>query len=70
MDGIPISFDYKGKHYEGKLTPVHGAGAKVWYLMINNYYHGRLMYIDKWVFHSNSGEMTDLAELFGNQVML
>ena len=70
MDGIPVSFDYKEKHYEGKLSQVHGAGAQVWHLMINNNYYGMLMYTDKWVFHSNSGEMGDLAELFGNQVML
>jgi hypothetical protein len=69
-DKTPISFDYKGKHYEGKLQPVNGAGTNVWHLSINNYYYGKLRYIDKWVFHSNSNEMNDLADLFGKHVSL
>jgi hypothetical protein len=36
----------------------------------NNYYYGRLMYTDKWVFHNNKNEMEELAELFGEQVTL
>jgi hypothetical protein len=71
MTEIPISFDYKGKHYDGFLSEVAGAGANVWHLMINNYYYGKLMMVnDKFVFHSNSGEMQDLAELFGQQIIL
>jgi hypothetical protein len=56
MTKIPISFDYKDKHYDGTLDEVSGAGANVWHLMINNYYKGKLMMVsDKLVFHSNSG---------------
>ena len=70
MQNIPISFDYKGKHYEGFLSKVRGAGANVWHLMINNYYYGMLMYVDTWVFHSNSNEMKELAGFFGKTVSL
>jgi hypothetical protein len=70
MYGIPVSFDYKEKHYEGKLTSVHGAVVNVWHLMINNYYYGRLMYTDKWVSHSTSNEMRDLADLLSDTVSL
>jgi len=70
MQHIPISFDYKDKHYDGELHKILGAGANVWHLMINNYYYGMLMYTNKWVFHSNSNEMKKLADLFGDQVIL
>ncbi len=71
MDRIPISFEYKGQHYAGSFQEVAGAAAKVWHLMIKNYYRGCLMIVnDDWVFHSNSGEMEDLAEQFGEQIML
>jgi len=67
---IPISFDYKGKHYDGTLEEVHGAGAKVWHLTIDGYCCGQLMHIDKFVFHSNIGKFKELADLFGNHIML
>ena len=70
MQRISISFDNKGKHYDGFLDEVHGAGNKVWYLMIDRYYYGRLMFTDQWIFHSNKNDMEDLAELFGEQIML
>jgi hypothetical protein len=68
MDNIPISFDYKEKHYDGYFQPVHGAGANVWHLIINNYYYGTLTYTDKWVFNSNNNKMKELADFFGKQV--
>ncbi len=70
MDHIPISFDYKGKHYSGSLDEVSGVAAKVWYLMIDKYYYGRLMFIDKWAFHGDKNEMEDIADFFGEYVML
>ncbi len=71
MTKIPISFYCKGKHYEGYLCEVHGAAARMWHLMINNYYKGQLLVVnEKFVFHSNSGEMEDLAEQFGEQIIL
>jgi len=70
MQHIPISFDYKERHYDGYFQQVRGAGANVWYLMVNNCYSGTLMYTDKWVFHCNSNEMKELAELFGERVSL
>ena len=68
MNNIPVSFDYKGMHYEGELSQVHGAGAQVWHLIIDNYYYGMLMYTTQWVFHSPKNEMKELAEFFGEQV--
>lgn len=70
MKDIPISFDYKGKHYAGFFAPVHGAGAKGWYLMIDNFYRGRLSFTDKWIFTSQTGEMEDLTDFFGEYVTL
>ena len=71
MTKIPISFDYKGKHYDGYFGEVFGAGRKMWHLMINNYYYGQLLFVnEKFVFYSNSGEMQDLAEKFCEQIML
>ena len=70
MQKIPVSFDYKGKHYNGTLDEVNGGGANMWHLTINKYHYGSLMYTDKWVFHSNKNEMKELAELFGEQVTL
>ena len=68
MNNISVSFDYKGKHYDGELSEVPGAGAQVWHLMIDNYYKGMLMYTTQWVFHNQKGEMKELAEFFGEQV--
>lgn len=72
LQEIPITFDYKGKHCEGTLSEVHGAGATgVFHLMINNFYRGQLINTQKgWAFYSNSGEMADLSNFFGEQVRL
>lgn len=62
---IPIKFTLKGKHYNGYLNSVSGAG-QVFHLMINNYYIGQLSYTNTWVFYGNkldgssSEELTDL----------
>ena len=70
MDHIPVSFDYKGKHYSGSLDEVAGAGAMVWHLMIGNYYRGRFTYMDKWIFFSNDKMFEDMADYFGEVVTL
>lgn len=68
---IPISFDYKGKHYEGTFSEVSGAAAKMWHLTINGYHCGQLLLLERgWVFFSNSGEFEELADYFGDIVML
>ena len=72
MDHIPIEFDYKDKHYKGFLTKVSGAGSNAtWFLMIDNYYRGQLHFLNnRFVFYSQTGEMEELAEMFGEVVML
>lgn len=66
MDGIPITFEYKGKNYKGHFSKVSGASARVWHLMIGNYYYGALHLTKKngWVFYGN--KMTELADYFGD----
>lgn len=44
---IPVSFDYKGKYYEGILSDVSGAAAKMWHLTINRYYRGQLLLLER-----------------------
>ena len=72
MKKIPIQFDYKGKHYEGRFSEVFGAAANSWHLMIDNFYKGQLIHSvnNGFTFHSNSGEMKDMAEYFGEQITL
>ena len=68
MDHIPVSFDYKGKHYEGELSQVNGAGAHVYHLKIDRRFYGSLIYTTKWVFHNQKDEMKEFAKYFGNCV--
>ena len=65
---VPISFEYKNKHYQGTLQQVFSTGAKVWHLIIDNYYRGRLSYTNIWLFHNPKDEMKELAEFFGEHV--
>ena len=65
---IPVSFEYRGKNYEGIFHRVQGGGATVWHLMINDFYYGRLTHTGKWIFSSNSKEMEELADCFGGQI--
>lgn len=67
MASVPISFDYKGKHFEGELSQVYG--AQVWHLMIDSRYYGMLMYTTQWVFHNPKNEMKELVGVFGEHVM-
>lgn len=72
MAEIPVEFDYEGKRYKGHLTEVFGAASKVWHLMIDNYYWGQLVHseIYGWAFHNNQGKMKDLADYFGEIVVM
>lgn len=64
--GEPVSLEYQGKNYIGKLTKVPGAsGLNVWHLMVNNYYWGTLTFTDKWVFNTQKRDMKELANFFG-----
>jgi hypothetical protein len=70
-DEIQVSFDFKGKHYDGHLSAVHGGGVHHYHLMIENYYYGRLRFLEgEWVFDTNRGSAgwETLADFFGNAV--
>jgi hypothetical protein len=67
MNKIPVSFEYNGKQLVGEFSEVGGSGGSTWHLLIDKYYKGSLMIIqDKWVFHSQTREMEDLADYFGS----
>lgn len=67
-DKIPIQFEHNGKQYSGSFDPVFGAGGNTWYLMINQYYYGRLRLNDRgWVFDGD--KFKDLAEYFGQYMI-
>jgi hypothetical protein len=71
MEDIPVSFDYKGKHYEGFLSEVTGGGGSTWHLMIDKYYCGALHwtpYRGFW-FSSQTGEFEDIADYFSEVVI-
>lgn len=71
IDHIPVSFDYKGKHYEGSLDEVNGSGGRTWFLNINKYHRGQLLFVnDKFVFYGSDKMFEDLAEFFGEIIML
>ena len=67
---IPVSFDYKGKHYKGHFNEMLGATS--WHLMINNYFCGQLIYHKDYGFHfySNKPRFEDLSDYFGELIML
>ena len=71
MDAIPITFEYKERVYSGYFNPVFGAGTDVWYLMINNFYCGRLRLTEHygWVFDANDFRAEELTDFFGDYVM-
>lgn len=73
MNHIPISFDYKGKHYNATLEEVIGAGDQTWHLMIDKYYNGKLIFYPKdqrWYFRSQTGEFEELSDFFGEYLIL
>jgi hypothetical protein len=68
MDKIPIEFEHKGKRYSGSLDAICGAGGNTWYLMINNYYYGRLRVNERgWFFDGNM--FNELADYFGEYMI-
>jgi len=69
MNKIPISFDYKGQHYEGHFNEM--LGKTHWHLMINNFYCGALLFTQRgFAFHSNSGQFEDMVDEFADLIML
>lgn len=69
MNKVPITFEYNGKQYAGQFAQVSGAGGTAnFYLMINNFYCGQLLYTDKWVFNSNDGRFKELENYFGDYI--
>lgn len=67
---VPVTFEYKSKTYKGELQRVMGAGD-VFYLMVDNFYWGRLRYVNEWVFDTNDKTvgMEQLAEYLGGVVI-
>ena len=47
MVNIPVTFNYKGKEYNGHFSQVSGAGSTaMFHLNVNGFYWGRLRYSD------------------------
>lgn len=47
MTSIPVTFDFKGKTYNGHLTQISGAGTSAnFHLKVNGGYWGMLSYIE------------------------
>jgi hypothetical protein len=68
LEKVPINFEQDGKTYRGDFTLVSGSGSTyVWYLMIDNYYCGRLRYHDWWVFDPTpkTESFVELTDYFG-----
>jgi hypothetical protein len=70
MDKIPVSFEYKGKHYTGYFDAVSGAAGKLWYLTLNGFHWGQLIYTENfgWRFENNKGTMKELTDYFADVV--
>ena len=70
-DKIYVSFERNNRFYRGSLSPVCGAGAQAndtYYLMIDQYFYGKLRRTGSgWVFDNNYG-WNDLAVELGRQV--
>jgi len=63
MDKIPVRFQYEGKEVVGELQAVHGAGSRVWHLVVNKYYWGRLRSTeDGWAFDGNRPGLEGVGE--------
>jgi len=73
-DNIPVSFEYKGRKYEGRFKAVNGGGSSGhWHLEIEKndryYYFGQLLKTESgWSFSCQDGYLNDLAEFFGDVV--
>jgi hypothetical protein len=71
IDRIPVEFEYEGKVYQGVLTPVNGMAAQVWFLMVDKFYWGDLMYTDNigWRFHEQKPRVAHLEDYFVSVVL-
>lgn len=75
--GIPVSFDYCGKHYDGFLCSGKGAAqveGNQYDLMINGFFQGRLrlsQFNNEWLFDSigDSGRFAELVDYFSQVVV-
>jgi hypothetical protein len=71
MDKIPVSFQYKRRHYQGYLEHVSGAGgSETYHLMIGKLFCGYLWKTEHfgWQFASNDNEFIELKDYFVQQV--
>lgn len=69
MDKIPVSFEYKGKHYKGTLEEVNGGGGGMWHLTIDRYYCGQMNYngnTGTLRFTSQTGKFEELNDFFAD----
>lgn len=70
---IPVTFDHKGKTFNGYFSEVTGAGtASAWQLYDNeNYYHGQLIINarNEWVFTDQKMELAYLSDYFRDVVL-
>lgn len=71
---IPITFEYKGLTYTGRLSRISGSGStSSFHLYIGKFYRGKLWYSDypghTWRFASNDRMFEELAEWFGMYVI-
>jgi hypothetical protein len=41
---IPVTFEYNSRTYRGLFDGALGAGNDVWFLMVDNYYRGQLIW--------------------------
>ena len=66
-EGVPITFEYKGRKYSGFFHPVAGTGQPwAWQLLLDDYFYGNLRYADQWVFEGQ--QMQDLGDFFGSYI--
>jgi hypothetical protein len=70
MDKIPVSFEYKDKHYAGHFEAVNGAAAKLWHLTVNRFHWGQLFITQnfEWRFENNEGSLKELTDYFADVV--
>ena len=73
MLSFPISFECNGKQYTGEFSQVSGSGGTTtFYLMINNFYCGRLRNdAVSWIFDTTpkTKDFETLGEFFGNYII-
>ena len=58
---IKINFTINNKQYSGELSKINGAGANTWFLMVNNYYCGQLVFSNHYGWRFTSNKTTDAS---------